>query len=215
MRQEWYQDDVLSVWRRGAPTALVWLRDASRLTLAQRGSPFLHLLHAWTMSRGWAVLHASAAAGVLLVGPGGAGKSSSALACARAGLPYLADDYCLARGDRLESLYCSAKLFARDLEGPAAFHEPGGKALFWMEPVTHAGLRAIVLPEQTGQPRASLEPISAARALLAVAPSTLYQLPWSGSQTMRLLSDLVRRAPCFRLRLGARHDVPRLLETLA
>ena len=84
-----------------------------------------------------------------------------------------------------------------------------------MEPVTHADLRAIVLPEQTGEPRASLEPISAARALRAVAPSTLYQLPWSGPQTMRLLSDLVRRAPCFELRLGARHDVPRLLETLA
>jgi hypothetical protein len=43
----------------------------------------------------------------------------------------------------------------------------------------------------------------------------MYQLPWSGADTLRMLSDLVRRVPCYRLTLGARDDVPRLLASLA
>jgi hypothetical protein len=152
---------------------------------------------------------------VLIVGPGGAGKSTCAVAAWRSGLPYLADDYCLARGDRLESLYCSAKLWRRDLTGPAEVYDADGKGLFWVEaPARHAALRAVVVPERTGEARAVLEPISAGQALRAVAPSTLFQLPWSGPETVRGLGELVRRVPCYRLRLGARADVPPLLAHL-
>jgi hypothetical protein len=210
-----YLDDVLSVWRRGAPAALVWVRDVRVLTVSQRGSPFLHLLHAWVRTRGWVLLHAAAVAGVLIVGPGGAGKSSSALAALRSGLTYLADDYCLARGDRLESLYCSAKLWSHDLTDRADFYDADGKGLFWVRPVREATLRAVVVPERTGDARASLEPISPGQALRAVAPSTLFQLPWSGPETVGALGELVRRVPCYRLRLGARQDVPPLLQALA
>jgi hypothetical protein len=193
----------------------VWVRDVRELTVSQRGSPFLHLLHAWARARGWVLLHAAAVGGALIVGPGGSGKSSSAIAALRRGLPYLADDYCLARGDRLESLYCSAKLWSHDLTDRADFYDAEGKGLFWVEPARHARLRAVVVPERTGEARAALEPIAPARALRAVAPSTLFQLPWSGPEIVGVLGDLVRRVPCYRLRLGAREDVPALLRELA
>jgi hypothetical protein len=47
-----YLDEVLSLWHRDAPAALVWIRDVRGLTVSQRGSPFLHLLHAWVRTRG-------------------------------------------------------------------------------------------------------------------------------------------------------------------
>jgi hypothetical protein len=209
-----FQDDVMSLWDRGADHAMVWLRDVASMSLAVRGSPLLHLLHAWAPARGRTLLHAAAVGGLLLVGPGGSGKSTSASVARAAGLPYVADDYCLVTDDLVESLYCSVKLFAGDgVDAPVA-RDASGKTLAWTTPVLRAPLRAIVVPQITGDVRAALEPLSPAAALRAVAPSTLFQLPWSGADAVARFGRLVRRYPAYRLRLGGRGDVPALLETL-
>lgn len=45
---------------------------------------------------------------------------------------------------------------------------------------------------------------AATRATLALAPSTLLQLPSTGSGSFQTLAQLVRTVPCFRLNLGTR-----------
>jgi hypothetical protein len=209
-----YLDDVLSVWRRGSVDSLVWVRDAAALSLATRGSPLLHLMHAWTRTQGRTLLHAASVAATLLVGPGGSGKSSTAMAAYRLGLPCAADDYCLVTGTTVESLYCSAKLFDRDLHEPASARDASSKALVWIEPSLSAPLRAIVVPEITGDGVVALEPISPAQALRAMAPSTLFQLPWSEAATVAALGRMVRTHPSYRLRLGRRDGAAELLARL-
>ena len=62
------------------------------------------------------MVHAAAvgdeSGGVLLVGRGGSGKSTTALSCLGTQVGYLADDYCLVEmveGPRVHSLYTSGK----------------------------------------------------------------------------------------------------------
>jgi hypothetical protein len=209
-----YLDDVLSVWRRGSATAVVWVRDAAALTLASRGSPLLHLMHAWTRTQGRILLHAASVAGALLVGPGGSGKSSTAMAAYRMGIPCAGDDYCLVTDTSVESLYCSAKLFEEDLQEPAHHRDGSSKALVWIEPALSAPLRAVVAPEVTNDGVMTAEPMPPAQALRAMAPSTLFQLPWSDAATVGDLGRLVRKYPCYRLRLGRRDGVGPLLASL-
>ena len=74
-----------------------WMRPGSPLPWWERAAPMRAVLywfleqHQRTFLHGAAVSDGRAAA--MLVGPGGSGKSSTALACLLAGMDYLGDDY--------------------------------------------------------------------------------------------------------------------------
>ena len=80
------------------------------LTHGERGAPFRLVFHWMGSPRGRVLAHAGAVgldgAGVLLVGPGGVGKSSTSLACAEAGFDYAADDYCLVSAEPTPTAFC-------------------------------------------------------------------------------------------------------------
>ncbi|MDH3281708.1 MAG: serine kinase, partial [Gammaproteobacteria bacterium] len=94
--------------------------SAAHIPTDYRGSPLLVILSWWTSANGLQYVHAGAVGtnegGVLLVGKGGSGKSTSALSCIASELKYAADDYCLldGRAERpvVYSIYNSAKLAA-------------------------------------------------------------------------------------------------------
>ena len=67
---------------------------------------------------------------------------------------------------------------------------------------TKMTLKAIFVPEISGQPNTTIEPISPAVALRALAPSTLVQLAANKRVAFQSLGQLVRRLPCYRLSLG-------------
>ena len=107
---------------RDAGDAWFAVRSPDDLTHGERGAPFRLVFHWWGAPRGRMLAHAGAVgtdgAGVLLVGPGGAGKSSTALSCAQAGFDYAADDYCLVTSEPSPTafaLYASGKLLRADL----------------------------------------------------------------------------------------------------
>jgi hypothetical protein len=99
-----------------AGEAVFHLPDASRIPANERAAPLRDALQLLMASHGRWLTHAGAVGrdrrGVLLVGRGGAGKSTLALSCALAGMEIVADDYVLLESEPLlaHAMQSTAKL---------------------------------------------------------------------------------------------------------
>ncbi|HYZ79487.1 MAG TPA: hypothetical protein VE596_19160 [Gaiellaceae bacterium] len=210
--------DVFSVLTTEADRGWFWMPDATALPYWDYTAPFRHLLSWWLDAEGFRHVHGGAVGtaegGVLLVGPGGSGKSTTALASLLdERLRYAGDDY-VAVGSgpapAVHSLYCSGKVHPEDLsrlphlEALLADGNPADeKAVFYVESAT-AGfpLRAIVLPRVTDRRAARAIPGTQAAALAALAPSTIFQLHPPAREALAQMAQLVRRVPTYVLELG-------------
>jgi hypothetical protein len=212
---------AVSIFDAETATAFYWARD--EIPAWERSAPLRTVLHWWLGRRGATFAHGGVVGldgvGVLLAGRGGAGKSTTALACALSGLDYLGDDYVgLLPGERPEalSLYSSAKVTDRSIEllpGLARFvsarSEDEEKSLLFLHPelqaqlVPRVALSAAVVPELGQDGRSRLEPVSQAAAFRALAVSTVYQVPGRGAETLRTAGSLLRALPAYRLTLGS------------
>jgi hypothetical protein len=199
-----------------------WLRDAATAPYYERAAPFKHVLQWWIADRGGAMLHSAAVgidgAGLLIAGPSGSGKSSSALACVDAGFSFASDDYVLidaAHPPSAHMAYATAKVLrsslarhvhlaphfrnlAREDEKPMLFvHELApnriGSAL---------SLGAVVLPVVAHRATTGLSPIRPAEMLRALAPSSVMLFPLAGDAAFRRMADLCRELPCWRAELA-------------
>jgi len=150
---------------------------------------------------------------------------------------YAGDDYCsvqLGEVPYLHSLYNTAKLKGRaDLErfpylkdrvwNPGCFDDADSneKATFflsqsWPDRV-NAGfpLRAVFVPQITGEPDSRLGDCPQGAALLAVAASTIAQLPTAGAEDLDRLGQLVERLPLYTLYLGTDlAQIPGLIQSV-
>jgi hypothetical protein len=223
----------LSMFDRDRGLAFFWTRTATELPVYETGAPLRTILTWWLEQENRVVIHGGAVAGkhgaALLVGPGGSGKSTTALLCLQAGWKYLADDYCVIEpGDppRAFSLYNTAKLARRWLlrvpqlqklgEVNSEMHDD--KHLLFLheicpdELICSANGRLLLLPSVSGQTDTTVSSATAGEALRALAPSTIFQGSASGPTTFRLLSKLVEQIPIRRLNLGSELDqvVPRV-----
>jgi hypothetical protein len=207
---------TVSLYDRDRAHGTFWTRSTATLPDWESGSPLRHLLR-WSLAdHGLALLHGAAAGvpggdGVLLLGAGGAGKSTTALACLEAGLAVAADDYCLLdAAHRAHRLYAIGKLDARSLAllpGLAALagppRGPHGKAHLDLggRYAASVPVRALVLPRvaaRTGRP----EPIRGAEVYRRLLASTLQQMPGRRTATLAALGGLVRARPAYELPVG-------------
>jgi hypothetical protein len=219
--------DVLNLIDVAGKNAFFFKRDASPLPYWEAGSPFLAILHTWLSADGIQFVHGGAVgengAGVLLVGSGGSGKSTTTLLCLNAGMLYAGDDYCAVNCDApvyVHSLYNTAKLLPRDLDrfpelrtrvwNPQSLVENSqDKATFFLTDLARERmslgfpLRALLIPRVTKQTGTYLTPCGPAAALAAMAPSTVAQLPNSGQADMDRMVTLVSNVPAFILHLGS------------
>ena len=213
--------DALSVLSTQADEGWFWVPDAKGLPYWDHASPFRHLLSWWLEARGCRHLHGGAVGtahgGLLLVGRGGSGKSTTALASLLdERLRYAGDDYVAVGGDGepvVHSLYCSGKVHREDLhrlphlrsalvngelpDEKAVFHVPADRAIAGFP------LRAIVLPRVSDRRRARVVAGTHAAALAALAPSTIFQLHPPARMALSQLAKLVQTVPTFVLELGA------------
>jgi len=74
-------------------------------------------------------------------------------------------------------------------------------------------VKAILLPRITHQPQTRVAEASAAAALAALAPTTMFQLPGEGRRTFDVLKSLVRALPCRWLELGT--ELERIPDSIA
>lgn len=203
--------------------ALFWTGDARRIRFWEKGAPLLLIFHWWMASHGRQLVHAAAlgteAGGVLLVGKGGAGKSTTALACLQSALSYAGDDYHLIALDPVPfafNLYNTAKVEAARLGDFEHLRDavanpddlPAEKALVFLHEYAPEKIspgfpiRAVLVPRVTGRRETSVRPASPATALAALAPSTLFQLRERDGNSLALMAELLRRVPSYSLELG-------------
>jgi hypothetical protein len=216
--------DVFSVLAAEADTGWFWMPDANGLPYWDYTAPFRHLLSWWLDAQGLRQVHGGAVGtedgGVVLVGPGGSGKSTTALSTLRdERLRYAGDDY-VAVGSGpapvVHSLYCSGKVHPEDLHrlphlepALAASAHADEKAVFYVEQAfpgrSIAGfpLLAIVVPRVTDRRAARALPGTRAEALAALAPSTIFQLHPPARDALAWMAGLVRTVPTFVLELGS------------
>jgi hypothetical protein len=236
-----YSNDyaTLSVAATEAGLGVQWLRDATVMAPWEGGAPLRSILR-WTLARhGAHLIHAAAvgtgADGVLLLGSGGAGKSTTALACLQAGMALVSDDYTLIRPGSpptAHPAFAIAKAGAASLEllggGGDLPARAAGARVDWRGklrlPIADVvcpslALRAVVLPhvaEQTGAPVR----VSGREALRTIAVSTLLQLPGDSATTLTVLRELLATLPVYTLDVGPDvaaipEAISALIETLA
>ena len=212
--------------------ALYSIAEAGEIPAYATAAPFLDILHWWMRLRGAGIVHAAAlgtpTGGVLLVGKGGAGKSTTALACLGEELRHAADDHCLitpADPPTAWSLYSSAKLRSDQLERFRALHCGArerfdeGKAIVVLYPrerdklIAHFPLRAILAVRVTGRQDTALSRAAPAAVLQALAPSTVLQLRGADQRDLSFLADLARRVPGYFLDVGT--NLTRIKPTIA
>lgn len=230
---------VMSAFDAERRCAWFWCASAHDLPFWEPAAPIRQILHWWLADRGLLLLHGAgvgtSSGGVLLVGRGGSGKSTCALASLDFDLLFAGDDYVAARpapDPWIYSLYSSGKLephHARllpHLPPPTFDGDPAAdeKAVFYVHDRfpdrTCEGfpLRAVLVPKVAGrEPR--IVPLEASGAFRALAPSTLMQLHPPRPEAMAGMARLLATVPTFAFEVGddikkIPHAIERFLQEL-
>lgn len=186
-----------------------------------RASPMRGPLSWLLPQTGRVVVHAGAVAqdgkAALLIGPGGAGKSTLATWAVQHGWDYIGDDLVAVSNSgtcRVYSLYSTAKLVqASPYPLPDTTYEPdwqewGAKRIYRLNRhfahaiAASAKLVAVVLINRDGD-KEGLQRLSPATATRIVATTTHTLLPGAGGEVLQALAAATRSTRCWQLNPGA------------
>lgn len=216
--------DASTLWVADTRRSLIarWVASPEDIPIWETIRPLRFALRWWAVAHGGALVHTAAVAGrrgaALIVGPAGAGKSTTAFACLGRGPLVLGDDYCLVEP---ASPAKQAVVHASYILGTLDDHSLGmlphlehriigtglrGKSLVALDRLPHGtgsspAIAVCALDRRPGE-RTRLEPISRAEVLRLLAPSTMFQIPGLQRETWSALLDVVRGLPAFRLVVG-------------
>lgn len=226
---------ILSMADLESGRAVVWLPSHSGVVAFWRVRPLRTVLD-WALARpGRHLVHAGAVGvdgrGVLLAGPGKAGKSTTAAACLDGGMQFAGDDYVLvSAGERpvAHPLFGILRLDDRSLAGfpslAPAFSPPDETGDKWILDIARdrpdglsgpLELAAVVTPRVGEHEEAGLSPLPASVAAHALATSTIFQSTDGGGEALRLTASVLRAIPAYELRCGDDPTAPpRLLSAL-
>ena len=203
----------------------------------ERAKPLSRVLLEWYNDQNIQVIHAGLVSrhgqGILFVANSGSGKSTASLACLGAGFHYVGEDFIGLQ--RLEdgtfvghSLYNSVFLETGHL---ARFpelrpyvirgqpHEEKSVVILshvFPERLQRvAPISAVVLPRVADDSESQFRPISKSKALLALGPSSLMEIPSRGMDGFSRLAQLVEQVPTYALGLGRDlGSIPRCVKEL-
>ena len=211
----------LSVYNFADDASYTWFPSIAGLSSWVTAIPFRTVLSWHCNLYGMQLVHGAAVAlggkAILLAGKGGSGKTTTVLASALAGLGYIGDDYCAVEPEAamVHMVYRSAKAWRPTLDLLPALEPlivnpnelPAKKGIMFfgdsdLTLVRSAALSAIVLPHLGTDRVTKAFPGTHGDALRAILPSTILGLLGGTPATPRLIMQLVRSAPVFRLELG-------------
>ncbi len=227
---------ILQLFDHERSVALYWVKDRGKCPWWVGASPFQFILHWWMKTRKHQLTHAGAVGysngGVLFAGKSGAGKSTTALSCMKAGMKYVSEDYCLLSDlpqIRAYSVYNSAKItektlslfpeLGKHIENPE--RPKGDKACVFhykFQPqniLFSFPLKGLLTLKIFDSKDSWIEPIDPKEAVASLAGTTLWQLANTGPSVFHHLKRVAEAVPCYRLHLG--RDLtqpPKLIEKL-
>ena len=202
---------------------IFWIQDPADLPYYEIAAPFRRIIHWWMNNRNKEVIHCAAVGmdnkGVLIAGKSGSGKSTASLACLLSDMFFAGDDYVLLNDGpepHVFSLYNSAKLDWKQIQIFPALkpliwnfeRRDEEKALLFLHDKHPEKIsrdfpaKAILVPRITGQSRTIITRTLPADGLKALAPSTIFQQPWAGRFTFKIIANLVKRIPSYQMNLG-------------
>lgn len=215
--------DVLCALDKAQGKAVYWTPNAEGLPQWETGSPLRTILHWWFGQYGFQFVHAGAVGtpegGVLLVGKGGSGKSTTTLTCLNSDLLYVSDDYCMVSTEpapKAFNLYSTGKVRIDNLHRVPHLKPAVGskdrlesdKVLFFLDQflpeklIPSFPLKAILVPRITGLADTRLSPAPTTAALTGLSLSTMNQLPGAKGTVIQRLARLVESIPCYYIELG-------------
>lgn len=222
-------DIQLGLWHFAEPAAgrgVQAMQSPGAVPPWEASFPLRDFIHWGLQHKGWRLVHAGTLAvdgrGVLIIGPGGSGKSGTTLAGIMAGMTSVGDDYIAISLDGGKcTAYPLMKLMKQDARGLRRVgvdldryavgepnwqnkHELDFEHLDRGRRATSIELAGILFPRISDQARSTFEPMSSRSAMMALAPSNLQQLPGGWRQGMSFTAELARRLPAFSLTLS--HD---------
>jgi hypothetical protein len=217
---------TFSMFDRYSKRGLFWVRSTRELPEWEFGAPLRNILTWAFVDQGLHVVHAAgigvSGSGVMISGPGGAGKSTTTAICIQAGFQTTGDDYCIISASetpRIFSLYGLMKLVPGALGTASVVNssliEPrsDGKVHFDIaSSMTRSlAITAILFPTVGAR---TLEPIalSPKEALLRLIPSTWAQTALPQTELLHSLSKLAQSIRSFQLEVGP--DIERIPEIL-
>lgn len=190
----------------------------------ETGAPLRPFLHWHYASHGARLAHSGTlglgGTGVLLAGAGGSGKSGTVVAGLMHGLQSVGDDYVLL--DSAAGPIHARPLYATLKQDPAGFGRLGlaarlptpgplnwqGKHQFRIQDLAPDAvpealrITALLVPRITGGSRTRIVSIPRAEAMMALAASSIYQMPGERESGFRFFSQVARQLPCLTLELG-------------
>ncbi|MEQ8859646.1 MAG: hypothetical protein RIC56_13450 [Pseudomonadales bacterium] len=217
---------------------VAWYQSEGLLNLDERARPFHKLLSTWLEERGVQFLHAGLITvderGLLFVGNGGAGKSTSSIACMLSGMGYLGDDFVGFSGSsphfQGHGIYGTCLLANHHIHrfpvleriSKPANHAFEDKRIMYLRGEyggglgTRIGLSALLLPRVVDRAATRTRAASKGEALMAIAPTSVMFLPRPSKAAFVRVSALVESLPTFWLELGRDVDaIPAAVSALA
>ena len=228
---------VWQIYDREQKFGLLWLTAPHNYCEWEPAAPLRTFLHWSFRFRNMRLAHAGSlgkgGTGILLVGKGGSGKSGTVMGGIAHGLESVGDDYVLIENSpdavRAYPLFRTLKqdrsgmtttgIGNTDLSQTRSTNwqdkieftseEVSGRAL-----AAQLRIRAIVIPKIADAAHSAIRPTTQQRAMLALAPTGIFQLPGERESGVKFFTDLIRRLPCFELALSSDpNDVARTVET--
>lgn len=200
-----------------------WIPTTAQLPFWCIASPLRTLFHWWLESQGGQLLHGAAvgdeSGAMLILGKGGVGKSTTALASLLCGLQYIGDDYLAVRLDpepRVFSLYSTAKLDRAQMDQfpellPLVSNtglNANEKAVVQLMPefasqvVRSLPLKALAIPAFADAASSTFAPVNQVALQRAATFTTMSQLPQAGAYLHAFMQRLSTAVPGFQLQLG-------------
>ena len=213
---------ILNVYDKERNLALSWIRQPE-LSLFKMAAPCQDIFHWWLRERKLLMVHGAAVGlemgAALIVGNSGAGKSTTALVCAHAGMKYLADDRCvlaLNPEPHVFALYNSGKILPNQLSLFPCFKHginrpkiaDNEKALMFLQRALpdqvarDLPLAVILLARLSYQKATSISPVKPMKVCQTLAGSTMIYTPGWSQEDLKGSSRLVLSAPCYMINLG-------------
>lgn len=230
-------EETLNLYDEKNNTAYFWINNADDLPFWVIAAPLRPIFN-WFFSKNNTHLIHGAVVGlngksVLLTAKGGSGKSTTSLACLYAGMDYLGDDYVtIESGNTImsHSLYNSLKVFPQSLDKFSGLREKvwnknnidteNEKAIIFLsesfsKQITRtASLDAILIPVIKNTPKTKIVKASKLETMLAMIPTTLFQLSLTKSDKMVELKSIIEKTPCYFLELGYDlNEIPEVIKS--